>query len=104
MSKKCAFLLVNSDYTLDGTRSALGLAVENMYANAYVLYNEIPEMSDYHRENIDWLRDMESDVYSTVDANVERHGLTKITLEEIGQQLREAEYIIPYGIMRSDKS
>ena len=104
MSKKVAFLLVNSDYTLDGTRSALGLAVENMYANAYVLNNEIAEMSDYHKENIDWLRDMESDVFSTVDANVERHGLTKITLEEIGQQLRETEYIVPYGIMRSDKS
>lgn len=104
MSKKCAFLLVNSEYTLDGIRSALGLAVENMYANAYVMYNELPELSDYHKENIDWLRDMESEVYSTVDANVEKHGLAKITLEEIGQQLREAEYIIPYGIMRSDKS
>ena len=30
--------------------------------------------------------------------------LKKVTLEEIGKQLRDLEYIIPYGIMRSDKS
>lgn len=104
MSKKVGFLLVNSDYTLDGTRSALGLAVENMYAYAYVMNNEILGMSDYHKENIEWIRDMEGEVYSTVDANVENHGLTKISLEEIGKQLRELDVIVPYGIMRADKS
>lgn len=104
MSKKVGFLLVNSDYTLDGTRSALGLAVENMYAYAYVMNNEIGEMSDYHKENIDWIRDMEGEVYSTVDANVEKHGMVKISLEEIGKQLRECDVIVPFGIMRSDKS
>jgi len=104
MSKKCAFLLVNSEYTLDGIRSTLGLAVENMYSYAYVMYNELPELSDYHKENIEWIRDMEGEVYSTVDANVEKHGLAKVTLEEIGKQLREMDIIVPYGIMRSDKS
>jgi len=39
-----------------------------------------------------------------VDANVENHGMVKITLEEIGKQLRDLEIIIPYGILRSDKS
>lgn len=104
MSKKCGFLLVNSDYTMDGIRSALGLAVENMYAYAYIMNNELPELSDYHKENIEWVRDMEGEVYTTVDANVEKHGLAKITLEEIGKQLRDIDVIVPFGIMRSDKS
>lgn len=100
MSKKVSFLLVNSMYSLDGIRSALGLAVENMYAYANILYNEIPDMSDYHKENIDWIRDMEGDVLSNVPANCEKFGLTPITLEELGQQLRDMDIIIPYGIMR----
>ncbi|OGQ97926.1 MAG: hypothetical protein A2505_09150 [Deltaproteobacteria bacterium RIFOXYD12_FULL_55_16] len=104
MSKKVGFLLANKEYTLDGTRSALGLAVENMYAYAYVLNNELTEVSDYHKENIEWIRDMEGEVYTTVDANVENLGMPKITIEEIGKQLRDLDYIIPYGIMRSDKS
>lgn len=104
MSKKVCFMFVNGDYTLDGVRSALGLAVENMYAYAVVMNNELPELSDYHKENIEWVRDMEGEVYSTVPANVEKHGLAAITLEEVGQKLREMDIIVPYGIMRSDKS
>jgi len=104
MSKKVCFMFVNGDYTLDGVRSALGLAVENMYAYAVVMNNELPELSDYHKENIEWVRDMEGEVFSTVPANVEKHGLAAITLEEVGQKLREMDIIVPYGIMRSDKS
>ena len=104
MSKKIGFLLANKEYTLDGIRSALGLAVENMYAYAYVMNNELTDVSDYHKENIDWIRDMEGEVYTTVDANVENNNMVKISLEEIGKQLRDLEYIIPYGILRSDKS
>lgn len=104
MSKKVCFMFVNSEYTLDGVRSALGLAVENMYAYAVVMNNELPPLDDYHKENIEWVRDMEGDVYSTVQANVDNHGLTAITLEEIGKKLREMDVIVPYGIMRSDKS
>ena len=106
MSKKVCFMYPSNDYLLDGIRSALGLAVENMYAYGVVLYSEIPEntMTDYHKENIDWVRDMEGEVYSIPDVNVEKYGLAKMTLEELGQKLRDMEIIVPYGIMRSDKS
>lgn len=98
MSKKVCFLHVNSDYSLDGIRSALGLAVENMYAYAVIMKNELPALDEYNSENIDWIRDMEGDVYSTVPANVEKNNMTAITLEEVGQKLRDMDIIIPYGI------
>ncbi len=94
----------SSEYILDGFRSALGLSVENMYAYGVVMNNDIEEMSEYHSENIEWMRDMEGEVYSVPDSNVEKHGMPKITIEELGQKLREMDVIIPYGIMRSDKS
>ena len=111
MSAKCFFLLPSREYTLDGIRSALGLAVENMYAYGCVMYNDMTDlatnekdMKEYHMENVEWLRDMEGDVFTIPECNAENFGLTQTTLEEVGQKLRDAEYIIPYGILRADKS
>jgi len=91
----------SSEYIYDGVRSALGLAVENMYAYGVVMKNEIDEMSEYNKENIDWIRDMEGEVFTIPEGNVEKHGLAKITIEELGQKLKEMDVIVPYGIMRT---
>ncbi|HIJ91738.1 MAG: hypothetical protein OEV91_08145 [Desulfobulbaceae bacterium] len=99
MSKKVCFMLAHLDYTLDGLRSCLGLAVENMYSFAVVMKNQLPPLDDYNKENIDWIRDMEGDVFSTVPANCENEGLGSLTIEELGQKLREMDVIVPYGIM-----
>lgn len=110
MSKKVMFLMPSREYVLDGIRSALGLAVENMYAYGVVMYNDMTDMAEnekqmkeYHMENVEWLRDMEGEVYSIPDSNVENFGLTKATIEEIGKQMRDMEYIVPYGILRASK-
>jgi len=97
MSHKVCFLYANRDFALDGIRSALGLAVENHYAYGVVLIDELGELNEYHTENIEWVRDMEGDVFSNVQANCDNNGLTPITIEELGQKLREMDYIIPFG-------
>lgn len=99
MSKKVFFMSRNADYVLDAMRSTLGLAVENMYSFNAVVDIEIPEMDEYNKENLEWIRDMEGEVYTNVDANVEKNGLAKISLEELGQKIRDMEVIVPYGIL-----
>ena len=98
MSKKALFMYMNKDYALDGMRSALGLSVENFYSYGVVLNGELEKFNEYHAENLEWIRDMEGDVYSTIPAECEKNDLTPITLEELGQKLREMDIIIPYGI------
>ena len=44
------------------------------------------------------LRDMEGEIYSTVDANVEKNGFESMTVEELGEKLRDMSVIIPYGL------
>ncbi len=107
---KVMFLMPSREYTLDGIRSALGLAVENMYAYGVVMYNDLKDMAtnekdmtEYHMENVEWLRDMEGDCYTLPECNAENFGLTQSNIEEIGQKMREMDYIIPYGIMRASK-
>ncbi len=103
-SKKCFFLMQNRMYAGDAVRSALGLAVENHYSHAVFMYNEYPRFSDYVKENIDWIRDMEGDVLTLDGDDVEGVELTKISLEELGEKLREADYIIPYGLPKQSKT
>ena len=96
--KKVCFMYRHPDYAIDGIRSALGLAVENMYSYGVVLDSTLPPFDDNTVESIEMLRDMEGDILSTVPANCETNGLTPITLEELGEKLREMTHIIPYGI------
>jgi len=102
MAKKICFMFVNKDFTLDGMRSVLGLSVEDEYSYGVVMNNELPELSDYHKENLDFIRDMEGEIFSTVPANVEKHGMVAMTLEELGQKLRDMDVIVPYGIIRAN--
>lgn len=97
MSKKVFFLYRNKDYIVDGMRSALGQAVENNFAFGAVLNTEMDKLDEHNQENLDWIRDMEGEIYSTVPANCEKNDLAPITIEELGQKLREMDFIIPYG-------
>jgi hypothetical protein len=96
--KKVCFMYRNKDYAVDGMRSALGLAVENMYAYGVVMDNEIEKLDEYAQESIEMLRDMEGEIYSTVPANVDKNGFEPITIEELGEKLRDMSIVIPYGL------
>ena len=96
--KKVCLMYRHNDYAVDGIRSALGLAVENMYAYGVVMDTELDTFDDNTQESIEMLRDMEGDIFSTIPANVEKNGLVPITLTELGEKLREMTHIIPYGM------
>ena len=51
--KKACFIIRNKDYALDGMRSALGLAVENMYSYAHLLDTEIDKMDENNEERVE---------------------------------------------------
>ncbi|MBW1636690.1 MAG: hypothetical protein JRC87_02285 [Deltaproteobacteria bacterium] len=95
--KKVCLMYRHEDYAVDGIRSALGLAVENMYSYGVVIDKELPLLDDLTKESIEMLRDMEGDVFTTVQADVEKNDFTPITIEELGEKLREMTHIIPYG-------
>jgi len=96
--KKVCFMYRHKDYAVDGIRSALGLAVENMYSYGVVMDTQIESLDDNTQESIEMLRDMEGEIFSTVPANVENLGLEAISLEELGEKLREMTHVIPYGL------
>jgi hypothetical protein len=96
--KKVCFLYRHKDYAVDGIRSALGLAVENMYSYGVVLDSELEKLDEHNMESIEMLRDMEGEIFTTVPANNEKNGFEMMTLEEVGEKLREMDIVVPYGL------
>jgi hypothetical protein len=93
--KKIAFLVKDQTEDWEGLRSTLGLAVGNNTMYLFVLDHEV-EMTDPYRENLDWILDMEGELYSNVQANVEKHGFKPIAYGQLGQMLKEMDIIIPF--------
>lgn len=96
--KKVCFMYRHKDYAIDGMRSALGLAVENMYSYGVVMDTDLPGLDDNQTESLEMLRDMEGEIYTTVPANVDKCGFEALTIEELGEKLRDMTVVIPYGI------
>jgi len=105
-SKKVYFLLPNRIYASDGIRSSLGQAVENHYAHPVIMNGEFSKFSEYVTANISWIRDMEGDVLTCGAPSSEglADGLTELTLEELGERLREADIIVAYGLPKQSKT
>lgn len=96
--KKALFVIRNKDYAIDGMRSGLGLAVENMYSYAHLLDTDIGKLDEENVERIEMLRDMEGDVYSNVQANCDANDFDAMSVEELGEKLRDMDVIVPYGL------
>lgn len=106
MSLKICFLIANRIHISDGIRSALGLAVENMYSYAYIFYQKMPAKTEYLEGNVGWLIDMEGGVYAVTDTmdeetknyNLQEWELAEASIDDVVERILECDFVIGYGL------
>jgi hypothetical protein len=91
---KVAFVVRTKDELWEGLRSSLGLIIENNEVVMAVLDQEVAMTPEYS-ESLEWFLEMEGKIYSNNPAN-EEHGFETVTIEDLGEKLKEMDFIIPF--------
>ena len=93
--KHAAILICRKEDLWEGSRSAIGLAIESFYTYMFVLDTEINPTKVY-LSNLKWLDDLEGQYFSNNRINAEKYGFQYLSIEEIGEKLQDMDLIIPF--------
>ncbi len=93
--KHIALLIRNKEDLFEGSRSSLGLAMENFFVHMFVLSADM-EMTEKYKENLEWLKDVDACYYSDNKVNAEKYGFKYVTPEDISEKLKQMDLVIPF--------
>lgn len=93
---KVSVLIKDKAMQYEGLRTSLGLLLEDLAVNMFVLDHEIADSNEAYSENLGFLEEMEGGFYSNNFANVEKYKFQYADLGRICGMLKDADLIIPF--------
>jgi hypothetical protein len=91
-----AVLIKDVEQQYEGLRTSLGLLLEASEVHMYVLNHEIAVMDEAYRENMEFIDEMEGERFSNNMANVEKYGFKHVTIDDVIERIKKAEFVIPF--------
>jgi hypothetical protein len=93
---KVAILIKNIEQQYEGLRTSIGLLGQAKQVQIFVIRHSIESIGDYFCKNRDLLLKACARCFSDNPVNVEKFGFEYLTTAEIGEKLKEADFVIPF--------
>ncbi len=91
-----AVIIVEKDRQYDGLMTSIGLQLNDVQVNMFVLNSEIENMDEAYRENMEFFRESGGECFSNNQINVEEYGFRFMGLRDVGNRLKTIDRIIPF--------
>ncbi len=94
--RMAAVIIRDPEQQYEGLRTSIGLLLENIKVQMFVLHHEIVDMDEAYRDNMEFVDEMKGERYSNNSANVENFGFQHVTLTDVARKIGAADVIIPF--------
>ena len=93
--KKVAVLIKDPEQQYEGLRTSVGLLLEEIDVQMFVLHHEIATMDEAYRDNMEFFDEMKGDRFSNNSANVEKYDFKYVRMADVAAKINESDIIIP---------
>lgn len=94
--QKVAVLIKDPPLQYEGLRTSLGLLLEDLDVQMFVLDHEIADFNEAYADNLGFLEEMGGSHYSNNSANAEKYKFEYADLNQISTMLKDVDLIIPF--------
>jgi hypothetical protein len=94
--RKTAIIIKDPQQQYEGLRTCVGLLLEGMAVQMFVLHSEIEIMDEAYRDNMAFLDEMGGERYSNNSDNAEKYGFTYVTMRQAAEKIQQADIVIPF--------
>jgi hypothetical protein len=93
---RVAVVIKDKSLQYEGLRTSLGLLLEDIAAQMFVLDHEIENYDEAYSDNLGFLVEMGGAHFSNNLINAEKYEFQYADLDKIGRMLKAADLIIPF--------
>lgn len=95
-SIRAAIIIKDPQQQYEGLQTSVGLLLEGMAVQMFVLHHEIENMDEAYRDNMAFLDEIGGQRFSNNSENVEKYGFSHVTIGQAAENVRQADIVIPF--------
>jgi len=94
--KHAAIIIKDPHQQYEALRTSVGLQLEGVAVQMFVLHHEIAPMDEAYRDNLIFLDEMGGECFSNNAENALKYGFIHVTMAQAAERVRQADMIIPF--------